>query len=176
MDMAQAGVEELTRHSDSLIVIPNEQLVTISQRGMSLIDAFRPADEILQQAIQGVAKLITLPGLIGVDFNDVRTVMSKQGGAKIGMGIANGEQRALNACTIAIMTPLLLKTDLQGARGLIINISASSDMTMEELDAITSFFHDIVDPQINIIIGLVFDEELQGQIKVIVIATGLTRR
>lgn len=176
MSIAQAGIAELALHTDCLIVIPNEQLVAISEKGTPLRDAFKPADEILRQAIQGIADLINGHGIINVDFSDVRTVMLERGSTMIGMGTAVGEKRAIEVCTRAVKTPLLMETDLQGARGLLINITASSDMTMDEFDVITKFFHEKVDPDANIIIGMVIDEEMTGQIKVTVIATGLSGR
>lgn len=176
MSIAQSGIDELALHTDCLIVISNEQLVSISEKGTPLLDAFKPADEILRQAIQGIAELITSSGRINADFNDVRTVMLERGATMIGMGTARGENRAVEASTKAVKTPLMMETDLQGARGLIINITASEDMTLEEFDTVTKFFHDRVAAEANIIIGLVIDEEMKGQIKVTVIATGLSGR
>lgn len=173
MSIARAGIEELGHHTDCLIVIPNEQLVSISGKEMSLMDAFKPADEVLRQAIQGIVELITNAGNINVDFNDVKTVMQERGATMIGTGRARGEDRAVEACNKAVMTPLVMETDLKGVRGLLVNITASSEMTIEEFDAITKFFHDKVAEDANIIIGLVIDEEMGSEVKVTVIATGL---
>ncbi len=173
MTIAQAGISELALQTDCLIIIPNEQLVAISEKGVSLRDAFKPADEILRQAIQGIAELITSHGVINADFNDVKTVMMERGATMIGIGVADGEKRATEACTRAVNSPLLPETNLHGARGLLINITAGPDMTMDEFDVVTAFFHEKVSADANIIIGLVVDEALVGQIKVTVIATGL---
>ena len=173
MTIAQAGITELAQHTDCLIVIPNEKLVAISEKGLSLRDAFKPADEILRQAIQGIAELINSHGVINADFNDVKTVMKERGTTMIGIGVAEGEQRASEACTRAVNSPLLPETNLHGARGLLVNITAGPDMTMDEFNIVTAFFHEKVSADANIIIGLVVDEALVGQIKVTVIATGL---
>ncbi len=173
MALAQTGIKLLAGHTDCLIVIPNEQLIAISGKGVSLVDAFKPADEILRQAVQGIVELITSAGNINVDFNDVRTVMKERGTTMIGIGTAFGENRAVEACTKAVGTPLLMETDLKGVRGLLVNITASSEMTMDEFDAITEYFHEKVTDDTNIIIGLVIDEQMKGEVKVTVIATGL---
>ena len=176
MAIAMAGIGEMERFTDSLIVIPNDRLVTMVPKGTTLLDAFRPADEILRQAMQGLTELITRDGMINVDFNDVRAVMSERGYAMIGIGSASGANRATEACSRAVKTPLMMNTDLQGARGLLVNIAAGSDMVMDEFDAVSRYFHDQVDPDANIIIGLVIDDSMRGTVEVTVVATGLLNR
>jgi cell division protein FtsZ len=173
MVKAQEGIVELRRHVDCLIVIPNDRLVELSGHGASLLDAFRPADDILLQAVQAIAELVNSHGHINADFNDVRAVMTERGLAMIGMGGARGENRATEAVTMAINSPLLEDGDIRGAKGILLNITGSSAMTMDEFDVITRIIHEKGDEDANIIIGMVIDEEMKDELKVTVIATGL---
>ncbi len=169
---ADEGVEKLKEVVDSLIVVPNDRLLGLAGKNMSILDAFKPADDVLRQAVQGIADLITTSGLINVDFADVKAIMSERGMAMMGIGIASGERRAADAAQQAIASPLLEEIDISGARGVLVNISGSSSMTMEEFDEASRIIHEKVHEDANIIIGLVIDEELGDRIKITAIATG----
>jgi cell division protein FtsZ len=169
---ADRGVAQLKDVVDSLIVVPNDRLVGLAGKHMSILDAFKPADDVLRQAVQGIADLITTSGLINVDFADVRAIMSERGMAMMGIGIADGDRRAAEAAQMAIASPLLEEIDISGARGVLVNISGSSSMTMEEFDEASRIIHDKVHEDANIIIGLVIDEDLGESIKITAIATG----
>jgi len=169
---ADRGVAQLKDVVDSLIVVPNDRLVGLAGKNMSILDAFKPADDVLRQAVQGIADLITTSGLINVDFADVRAIMSERGMAMMGIGIAAGERRAAEAAQQAIASPLLEEIDISGARGVLVNISGSSTLTMEEFDEASRIIHEKVHEDANIIIGLVIDEELGDNIKITAIATG----
>ena len=173
---ADHGVKELKKHVDSLIVIPNDRLVGLAGKSMSILDAFKPSDDVLRQAVQGISDLITTSGLINVDFADVKAIMSERGMAMMGIGLATGENRAVDAATKAISSPLLEEIDISGAKGVLVNISGSSAMTMDEFDAASRVIHEKVHDDANIIIGLVIDETLGEQIKVTAIATGFGDR
>ncbi len=169
---AEGGVEELKKVVDSLIVIPNDRLIGLAGKNMSILDAFKPADDVLRQAVQGLSDLITTHGVINVDFADVKSVMSERGMAMMGIGVAEGENRASEAAQQAISSPLLEDIDISGAKGVLVNISGSSSMTMPEFDEVSRIVHEKVHEDANIFIGLVVDEELGERIKVTAIATG----
>jgi cell division protein FtsZ len=173
---AEEGIKELKQHVDSLIVIPNDRLLGLAGKSMSIVDAFKPSDDVLRQAVQGISDLITTHGMINVDFADVRAIMSERGMAMMGIGIATGENRAVEAATRAISSPLLEDIDISGAKGVLVNISGSASMTMEEFDAASRVIHEKVHEDANIIVGLVIDEELGDTIKITAIATGFGDR
>ena len=170
------GIKELKKHVDSLIVIPNDRLLGLAGKSMSILDAFKPSDDVLRQAVQGISDLITTSGLINVDFADVKAIMSERGMAMMGIGLGSGENRAADAATRAISSPLLEDIDISGAKGVLVNISGSSSMTMDEFDAASRIIHEKVHEDANIIVGLVIDEELGDLIKVTAIATGFGDR
>ncbi|MFK5925518.1 MAG: cell division protein FtsZ [Desulfuromusa sp.] len=172
MQRAEAGIAELRGVVDSLVVVPNDRLLGLAGKNMSILDAFKPADDVLRQAVQGISDLITTEGLINVDFADVRTVMSNHGMAMMGIGIAEGERRAAEAAHNAISSPLLEEVDISGAMGVLVNISGSSSMTMEEFEEASTIIHEKVHEDANIIVGLVIDESLGERIKITAIATG----
>ena len=172
MKKAGQGIDLLKDVVDSLIVIPNDRLLGLSGKNTSILDAFKPSDDVLRQAVQGISELITTSGLINVDFADVKAVMSERGMAMMGIGVAEGERRAAEAAHRAISSPLLEEIDISGAKGVLVNIPASSSMTMEEFDEASSIIHEKVHEDANIIIGLVINEELGERIKITAIATG----
>lgn len=172
MKRANEGVRELQNVVDSLVVIPNDRLLGLAGKNMSILDAFKPADDVLRQAVQGISDLITTEGLINVDFADVRTVMSNRGMAMMGIGMAEGERRAAEAAHAAISSPLLEEIDISGAMGVLVNISGSANMTMEEFEEASTIIHEKVHEDANIIVGLVIDESLGDKIKITAIATG----
>jgi len=169
---ADGGVDRLKEVVDSLIVIPNDRLLGLAGKNMSILDAFKPSDDVLRQAVQGISDLITTSGLINVDFADVKAIMSERGMAMMGIGVAEGERRAAEAAQKAISSPLLEDIDISGAKGVLVNISGSSSMTMEEFDEASRCIHEKVHEEANIIIGLVINEELGDTIKITAIATG----
>ncbi len=175
LQYAERGVEELRGAVDTLITIPNERLLNFVERGTPLSEAFRIADDVLRQAVQGISDLITIPGEVNVDFADVRTIMTGMGMALMGTGIAKGEHRALEAAQRAISSPLLEETSIQGARGVLINISGGHDLTLHEVAEAARIIADSVDPDANIISGMVIDPSLDEAMKVTVIATGFDR-
>jgi cell division protein FtsZ len=175
MQLAERGVEELRGAVDTLISIPNERLLNFVERGTPLTEAFRIADDVLRQAVQGISDLITIPGEINVDFADVRTIMTGMGMALMGTGVAKGEHRALEAAQRAISSPLLEETSIQGARGVLINISGGHDLTLHEVAEAARIISDAVDPDANIISGMVIEPGLEEAMKVTVIATGFDR-
>ncbi|HEY5512235.1 MAG TPA: cell division protein FtsZ [Geomonas sp.] len=170
------GIKELKKHVDSLIVIPNDRLLGLAGKSMSILDAFKPSDDVLRQAVQGISDLITQSGLINVDFADVRAIMSERGMAMMGIGLGSGENRAVDAAVKAISSPLLEDIDISGAKGVLVNISGSASMTMDEFDAASRIIHEKVHEDANIIIGLVIDESLGETIKITAIATGFGDR
>lgn len=172
MQRAESGIAELREVVDSLVVVPNDRLLGLAGKHMSILDAFKPADDVLRQAVQGISDLITTEGLINVDFADVRTVMSNHGMAMMGIGVAEGERRAAEAAHNAISSPLLEEVDISGAMGVLVNISGSSSMTMEEFEEASTIIHEKVHEDANIIVGLVIDENLGDRIKITAIATG----
>ncbi|MBI1921207.1 MAG: cell division protein FtsZ [Geobacter sp.] len=173
---ADAGIKELKQHVDSLIVIPNDRLIGLAGKSMSILDAFKPSDDVLRQAVQGISDLITTSGLINVDFADVKAIMGERGMAMMGIGVSAGENRAVEAATRAISSPLLEDIDISGAKGVLVNITGSSSMTMDEFDAVNRVAHEKVHEDANIIVGLVIDETMGENLKVTVIATGFGDR
>jgi len=170
--LADRGIEELRSAVDTLITIPNERLLSFVDRGTPLFEAFRIADDVLRQAVQGISDLITIPGEINVDFADVRTIMTGMGMALMGTGVAKGENRAVEAAQRAICSPLLEETSIQGARGVLINISGGRDLTLHEVAESARIISEAVDADANIISGMVLDDQLEEAMKVTVIATG----
>jgi cell division protein FtsZ len=173
MQVADHGIQELAKHVDSLITIPNEKLLTVLGKGISLLDAFKAANNVLLGAVQGIADLITRPGLINVDFADVRTVMSKMGLAMMGTGSATGENRAREAAEAAISSPLLENINLQGAQGVLVNISAGINMTIGEFEEVGDVIKSFTSDDAVVVIGTVVDPELGDELRVTVVATGL---
>jgi cell division protein FtsZ len=172
LSKAESGVRELKKHVDSLVIIPNDRLLGLAGKSMSILDAFKPSDDVLRQAVQGISDLITTSGLINVDFADVKAIMSERGMAMMGIGLATGENRAVEAATKAISSPLLEDIDISGAKGVLVNITGSSSMTMDEFDAASKVIHEKVHEDANIIVGLVIDESLGDMVKITAIATG----
>ena len=175
MQVALKGIEELSHHCDSLITIPNEKLLTVLGREATMVQAFRAANDVLQGAVQGIADLIVRPGLINVDFADVRTVMSEMGMAMMGSGRARGEDRAMTAAEMAISNPLLEDVNLSGACGILVNITAGQDFSMREFDEIGRTIEEFASEDATVVIGNVIDNDLQDEIRVTVVATGLNR-
>lgn len=173
---ADRGLTELKECVDTVITIPNERLLATLERGTSLFDAFRIADDILRQAVQGISDLIIVPGLINLDFADVKTVMSGMGMALMGTGTATGENRAVEAARKAISSRLLEDGSIQGARGVLINITGGHDLLLHEVSEASSIIHDAADSDANIIFGAVLDERMKGEVKITVIATGFDRK
>lgn len=176
MTQAESGISELKQHVDSLIIIPNDRLISIAPRSIGILDAFRPADDVLRQAVQGISDLITTSGFINVDFADVKSIMSERGMAMMGIGIAEGDNRANEAAIKAISSPLLEDIDVSGARGVLVNLTGSSQMTMDDFDAVSKTIHEKVHEDANIIIGVVIDEEMGESVKVTAIVTGFGDR
>jgi len=172
LNKAEDGVDCLKNVVDSLLVIPNDRLLGLAGKNMSILDAFKPADDVLRQAVQGISDLITTEGMINVDFADVKAIMSERGMAMMGIGVGEGEKRAAVAAQQAISSPLLEDIDISGAKGVLVNISGSSNMTMEDFDEVSRIIHEKVHEDANIIIGLVINEELGDRLKVTAIATG----
>ena len=175
MIQAENGLTDLKECVDTVITIPNERLLSTLERGTSLFDAFRIADDILRQAVQGISDLITVPGLINLDFADVKTVMAGMGMALMGTGAATGENRAVEAAKRAISSRLLEETSIHGARGVLINITGGHDLLLHEVSEASGIIHDAADPEANIIFGAVLDETMKSEIKITVIATGFDK-
>ena len=171
--MANEGIKKLSQYADSLIIIPNDKLIAVLGSDISMLKAFGAANDILLGAVQGIAELITRPGLINVDFADVRTVMSEMGMAMMGSAIAHGEDRAKTATVAAISSPLLEDIDLSGARGMLVNITASKGITLSEFDAVGNEVKKSASDDVHMKIGSVIDEELGEEMRVTVVATGL---
>ena len=172
---AEEGLKELRKCVDTLITIPNQRLLNIAGRDMSLLETFRTADEVLLQAVRGISDLITINGLINLDFADVRTVMSEMGLALMGTGVAKGENRAVEAAQRAISSPLLEDITISGARGILINITGGADLTLYEVNEASTLVQEEADEDANIIFGAVIDESLREEMRVTVIATGFGR-
>jgi cell division protein FtsZ len=171
MRQAEEGIARLSEHVDTLIVIPNDRLRE-AIAGAPLQDAFRAADDVLRMGVKGISDIITKPGLVNVDFADVRSVMTDAGTALLGLGVGSGRSRATEAAQAAISSPLLEAARIDGAKGCVINISGGKDMTLEDMTTASEVIYDVVDPEANIIVGAVVDERLEGEIHVTVIATG----
>jgi len=172
MRQSDQGLKELKDAVDTVITIPNEKLLSSVAAGTSLSEAFKIADDVLRQAVQGISDLITIPGVINLDFADVRTIMTGMGMALMGTAIAEGENRAANAARRAINCPLLEDTTIQGARGVLINVTGNPEMTLHEVSEASRIIQEAADPEANIIFGSVFDESMGNKIKITVIATG----
>src|SRR5512137_2089023 len=173
---AEQGLEELRAAVDTLIVIPNQRLLSVAGENMSMADAFKRADEVLLNAVQGISDLITVHGLVNVDFADVRTIMAEKGMALMGSGRSNGERRAMEAMQAAISSPLLEDVTLDGATGLLVNITGGPNLSLREVDEAISMAHSAADPDANIIFGSVIDERMGDEVKITVIATGFQPR
>lgn len=173
MQVADQGIQELAKNVDSLITIPNEKLLSVLGKGVSLLDAFKAANNVLMGAVQGIAELITRPGLINVDFADVRTVMSKMGLAMMGTGAATGENRAREAAEAAISSPLLENINLHGAQGVLVNITAGMDMSIGEFEEVGEVIKSFTSEDATVVVGTVVDPELSNELRVTVVATGL---
>ncbi len=173
MRMADAGIAELQKYVDTLIIIPNQNLFRVANDKTTFHQAFQLADQVLHSGVRGITDLMVMPGLINLDFADVRSVMGEMGKAMMGTGEASGERRALEAATKAINNPLLEDMSLKGARGVLINITGGYDMTLFELDEAANHIRQEVDPDANIIVGSTFDETLEGVMRVSVVATGI---
>ncbi len=171
---AERGVASLKGKVDTLVVIPNDKLLQVIDRKTSMIEAFRMADDILRQGVQGISDLISVPGVINLDFADVRTIMLNQGMAHMGIGCASGENRAEDAAKQAIQSPLL-ETSIEGARGIIINITGGSDMGLHEANTAAELVQRSADPEANIIFGTVIDEAMGDELQITVIATGFEK-
>jgi len=176
MAKADEGIRALKQHVDSLIIIPNDRLISIAPRSLGILDAFKPADDVLRQAVQGISDMITASGFINVDFADVKSIMSERGMAMMGIGIASGDNRAIEAASKAISSPLLEDIDVSGARGVLLNITGSSSMTMDDFDAVNKTIHEKVHEDANIIVGVVIDETMGETVKVTAIVTGFGDR
>ena len=170
---AEAGIAELQKHVDTLIVIPNQNLFLIANPSTTFKEAFQMADEVLQQGVRGITDLMVMPGLINLDFADVRSVMSEMGKAMMGTGEASGENRAIEAAEKAIANPLLDGVSMKGAKGVIVSIVGGEDMRLMEVDEAASHIKELVDPDANIIWGSAFNNDLEGRIRVSVVATGI---
>ena len=171
--VANEGISQLSEYVDSLITIPNEKLLTVLGKNVSLMDAFKAANDVLQGAVQGIAELITRPGLINVDFADVRTVMSEMGMAMMGSGMAKGESRAQEAAEAAVASPLLENVDLTGARGILVNITAGMDMAIGEFEEVGNTVKSFASENATVVVGTVIDPEMSEDLRVTVVATGL---
>ena len=169
---AERGLDELQECVDTVITIPNERLLATIERTTSLPEAFRKADDVLLQAIQGISDLIVMPGLINLDFADVTTIMSGMGLAIMGTGVGEGESRAVDAATCAVSSPLLEDTSVEGARGLIVNVTGGSDLSMLEVSEAVSIIQEAAHEEANIIFGAVVDPSMEGRVKITVVATG----
>jgi cell division protein FtsZ len=169
---AETGLRELRSSVDTLISIPNQRLLAVVGKQTSLRDAFRICDDVLRQAVQGISDLITIPGLINLDFADVQTIMEEMGMALLGTGVARGEDRAVEAAQKAISSPLLEESSIEGARGVLINITGGPDMTLFEVNESSSIIKEVAHEDAQIIFGAVVDENMEGEIRVTVIATG----
>jgi cell division protein FtsZ len=170
---AEEGINGLQTRVDTLIVIPNNQLLTVIPADTPLQEAFRVADDILRQGVQGISDIITIPGLVNVDFADVRAIMADAGSALMGIGIGSGKSRAKEGATGAISSPLL-ESSIEGAKGVVFNITGGRDLTLHEVNIAAEAIYEVVDPNANIIFGAVIDEKMQGEIRITVIATGFS--
>lgn len=175
MQIAIEGIKELSDCVDSVITIPNEKLLSVLGKGISLIDAFKAANDVLLGAVQGIAELITRPGLINVDFADVRTVMSEMGMAMMGSGRATGDGRAREAAEAAIASPLLENFDLAGARGLLVSITSGHDLSLGEFNEVGETIQELASEDATVVVGTVLDPDMQNELRVTIVATGIGR-
>ncbi len=173
IEAAEQGIAELRQYVDSLITIPNEKVLNVMGKQATLLDAFARANEVLLNAVQGIAELITRPGLINVDFADVRTVMSEMGVAMMGSATATGEDRALDAAKSAISSPLLEDIDIHGAKGILVNVTAGMDMSIGEFSEVGDIVNEYASEDATVVIGTVLDPEMQGELRVTMVATGI---
>jgi cell division protein FtsZ len=173
LDFANQGIAELSQYVDSLITIPNEKLLKVMGKGTPLLQAFNAANDVLKGSVQGIAELITRTGLVNVDFADVKTVMSEMGTAMMGSGVGRGEDRAEEAAEAAIACPLLEDIDLSGARGILVNITAGLDFSIDEYEIIGNAVKAFASENATVVVGTVIDPELEGEIRVTVVATGI---
>ncbi|MFZ5815511.1 MAG: cell division protein FtsZ [Bacillota bacterium] len=171
MSQAEKGIANLKEKVDTLITIPNDRLLQVVDKKTSLVEAFRTADDVLRQGVQGISDLIAVPGLINLDFADVRTIMSNTGSALMGIGVSRGENRAAEAARAAISSPLL-ETSIEGAKGVLLNITGGADLGLMEVNEAAEIISQAADPEANIIFGAVVDESISDEIRVTVIATG----
>jgi len=171
---ADEGIAALQSRVDTLIVIPNDKILSVISEQTPVQEAFQVADDILRQGVQGISDIITIPGLVNVDFADIRAVMADAGSALMGLGIGSGKSRAKEAAVTAISSPLL-ESAIDGAKGVVFNVTGGSDLTLHEVSLAAEAIYEVVDPSANIIFGAVIDERLQGEIQITVIATGFTR-
>ncbi len=171
--VADRGLNELSQYVDSLITIPNEKLLSVLGKEVSLLNAFKAANNVLQGAVQGIAELITRPGLINVDFADVRTVMSEMGMAMMGSGVASGQDRAREAAESAVHSPLLEDIDLMGANGILVNVTAGLDLSIGEFEEVGNTVKEFASPEATVVVGTVIDPDMHDELRVTVVATGL---
>ena len=171
MEQAEMGVTALREHVDALLVIPNERLKLISEEKITLQNAFSAADDVLKQGVQSISDLVNIPGVVNLDFADVTAIMKDAGYAHMGVGSASGKDKARAAAEAAISSPLL-ETSINGAKGVIVNITASPDIDLDDIDVASSMIHEAAHPDVNLIWGATFDDSLQDEMKVTVIATG----
>ncbi|MFM2397813.1 MAG: hypothetical protein RLZZ144_1063 [Pseudomonadota bacterium] len=176
MQLAQAGIEALSKYVDSLIIVPNEKLMTVLGEDTTLLDAYRASNSVLQGAVAGIAEVINVDGMVNVDFADVRTLMSENGMAMMGSATATGANRAREAASSAMASPLLDDVDLRGARGVLVNITASASFTMREYKEVMSSVQEVAADDATVIIGQVFDEAMGDALRVTIVATGLGAR
>ncbi len=172
MHVAEQGIDQLRRHVDSLIIVPNDKVLSVL-KGKALTEAFRAANDVLHGAVQGIAELITRPGLINVDFADVRTVMSEKGMAMMGTGVGEGDNRAKLAAETAVASPLLEDVDLSGARGILVNITCGEDLSIDEFAEVGSIVQEFASDEATVVVGTAIDPELSDELRVTVVATGL---
>ena len=175
MRIAEDGIKELSQYVDSLITIPNNKLLSVLGKNISLLNAFKAANNVLRGAVQGIADLITRPGLINVDFADVRTVMSEMGMAMMGTGISTGENRAREAAEAAISSPLLEDVNFSGARGVLVNITAGMDMSIGEFEAVGEAIKGFTSENATVVVGTVIDPDMSEEMRVTIVVTGLGR-
>jgi cell division protein FtsZ len=175
MDIALTGIRELSEYVDSLITIPNDKLLAVLGKNITLLDAFKKANDVLLGAVQGIAELITRPGLINVDFADVRTIMREMGVAVMGTGVAQGEERARLAAESAVASPLLEDINLRGARGMLVNVTAGLDMSIGEFETVGQVIKNFCDENANVVIGTVIDPTMTNELRVTVVLTGLNK-
>jgi cell division protein FtsZ len=176
MRQAEMGIAEMRKHVDTMIVVPNERLLAVAGKGMPFQDALKKADEVLLNATQGISNLVSVTGIVNVDFADVRTVMQNGGSALMGTGVGKGDNRALEGAQQAISSPLLDNISISGASGVLINITGGNDLTLGEVTQISEVIHDAVGEEAEVIFGAVSDAAMQGEIRVTVIATGFDRQ
>jgi len=175
MNQAEQGIQNLKGKVDTLITIPNDRLLQVIDKHTSIMEAFRIADDVLRQGVQGISDLIAVPGLINLDFADVKTIMKETGSALMGIGLASGENRAAEAARMAISSPLL-ETSIEGARGVLLNITGGTSMSLFEVNEAAEIISQAADPEANIIFGAVIDERMEDEVRVTVIATGFEQK